>query len=71
MRREFSPGAPVWCVVKLYLLAPRGTVDAGDAGIRVSGNLSIAALTVLNAFNIQVQGTALGLPTVSTPSVGA
>jgi hypothetical protein len=40
----------------VYLIAPRGTVDAGDAGIRVSGSLSIAALSVANADNIQVPG---------------
>jgi Filamentous haemagglutinin family outer membrane protein len=45
------------------LLPPRGTVDAGDAGIRVSGNLVIAAFQVLNANNIQVQGTSVGVPT--------
>jgi hypothetical protein len=53
------------------LVAPRGTVDAGAAGIRVAGNLNIAALTVLNAFNIQVGGTATGIPTVTGPNVGA
>ncbi len=47
------PGVPAGNV---DLIAPRGTVDAGAAGIRVSGNLNIAALQVLNAFNIQVQG---------------
>jgi hypothetical protein len=53
------------------LVAPRGTVDAGAAGIRVSGDLNIAALLVLNAFNIQVGGTAIGIPTVQGPPVGA
>ncbi len=33
------------------LIAPKGIVDAGDAGIRASGNLNIAALQVLNAGN--------------------
>jgi filamentous hemagglutinin family protein len=42
------------------LVAPLGTVDAGEAGIRVSGNLNIAALTVVNAANIQVQGRTSG-----------
>lgn len=51
------------------LIAPNGTVDAGDAGIRVSGNLTIAAVQVLNAENIQVAGTSTGTP--STPSVSA
>ncbi|WP_176454749.1 filamentous haemagglutinin family protein [Tardiphaga sp. OK246] len=44
------------------LIAPRGTVNAGDAGVRVSGNLNIAALFVLNANNFQVSGEIKGLP---------
>jgi Filamentous haemagglutinin family outer membrane protein len=55
----------------ISLIAPRGTVDAGSAGIRFSGNLVIAALQVLNANNIQGQGTISGLPTVQGPPVGA
>ena len=39
-----------------------GTVNAGDAGVRVSGNLNIAALFVLNANNFQVSGEVKGLP---------
>jgi hypothetical protein len=62
------PGAEPGSV---FLIAPRGTVDAGAAGIRVSGNLFIAALTVLNANNIQVQGVTVGIPTVQGPPVGA
>ncbi len=44
------------------LIAPEGTVDAGDAGIRVSGNLNIAANQVLNAGNISVGGASVGTP---------
>lgn len=44
------------------LIAPRGTVNAGDAGVRVSGNLNVAALYVLNANNFQVSGEVKGLP---------
>ncbi|HVQ67654.1 MAG TPA: filamentous hemagglutinin family protein [Bradyrhizobium sp.] len=44
------------------LIAPQGTVNAGDAGVRVSGNLNIAALFVLNANNFQVSGEVKGLP---------
>jgi hypothetical protein len=55
----------------VYLIAPRGTVDAGDAGIRVSGNLVVAAAQVLNAVNIQVQGTKIGVPVATTVNVGA
>ncbi|WP_249225726.1 filamentous haemagglutinin family protein [Tardiphaga alba] len=53
------------------LIAPEGTIDAGEAGIRVSGNINLAALQVLNAANIQVQGTASGIPTVQAPSITA
>jgi filamentous hemagglutinin len=48
------------------LIAPRGRVDAGDAGIRVSGNLVIAALEIRGTDNIQVSGTSLGVPTNRT-----
>jgi filamentous hemagglutinin len=51
------------------LIAPSGVVDAGDAGIRASGNLSISATRVLNAGNITVGGKSSGVPTTSTPSV--
>lgn len=53
------------------LIAPHGTVNAGDAGIRASGNLNIAAVQVLNASNISVGGKSSGTPTVVTPNVGA
>lgn len=44
------------------LIAPKGAIDAGDAGIRVSGNLNIAATQVLNAENISVSGSSVGTP---------
>jgi filamentous hemagglutinin len=44
------------------LIAPKGTVNAGDAGIRVAGNLNIAAVQVLGASNITVVGTSSGVP---------
>ncbi|MBK8092102.1 MAG: filamentous hemagglutinin family protein [Verrucomicrobiaceae bacterium] len=53
------------------LIAPVGAVDAGDAGIRATGNLNIAAALVLNAGNISVGGTSAGAPSapsVATPS---
>jgi hypothetical protein len=54
------------------LSAPQGTVDAGAAGIRVAGNLTIVAQRISNAYNIQVQGNVSGLPTVaSAANVGA
>jgi len=62
------PGAPTG---NANLLAPRGTVDAGAAGIRVSGDLNVAALQVLNVANIQVQGKTTGVPVVAAVDTGA
>ncbi len=53
------------------LIAPTGTIDAGDAGIRVSGNLNLAAVTIVNAGNIQVGGTSAGVPTIAAPNLGS
>ncbi|MGF6347152.1 filamentous haemagglutinin family protein [Variovorax sp. W2I14] len=53
------------------LIAPLGTIDAGEAGIRVSGNVNIAALQVVNAANIQVKGESSGLPVIASVNVGA
>jgi filamentous hemagglutinin family protein len=53
------------------LIAPLGTIDAGEAGIRVSGNVNLAALQVVNAANIQVKGQSVGIPTVAAVNVGA
>lgn len=53
------------------LIAPLGTVDAGEAGIRVSGNVNVAALRVVNADNIQVQGDSAGVPVAAAVNVGA
>ena len=50
------------------LIAPQGVVDAGDAGIRSSGNLTIAATQVLNAGNIAVAGSSAGTPAPAAPA---
>jgi hypothetical protein len=55
------------------LIAPKGVVDAGDAGIRSTGTLNIAAVQVLNASNIQVTGASTGVPSapvVAAPNLG-
>jgi filamentous hemagglutinin len=44
------------------LIAPVGTVNAGDAGIGASGNINIAAEHVLGLDNIQFGGQATGVP---------
>ena len=61
----FQP-APGIAAPDVFLIAPRGTVDAGAAGVRVAGNLFVAALHVANADNFQVAGAAIGLPPTST-----
>jgi hypothetical protein len=61
---EVPPGS-------IDLIAPLGTIDAGEAGIRVSGDINIAALQVVNAANIQVQGNAVGVPVAPTTDTGA
>ena len=53
------------------LIAPLGTIDAGEAGIRVSGNVNVAALQVVNAANIQVQGESKGIPVAVTVNTNA
>jgi len=55
----------------INLVTPLGTVNAGEAGIRVSGNLNVAALHVVNAANIQVQGKSTGVPVTATVDTGA
>jgi Filamentous haemagglutinin family outer membrane protein len=61
---EIPPG-------NVNLVAPLGTIDVGEAGIRVSGNLNLAARVIINAANIAVAGKATGLPTIVTPNVAA
>ncbi|HUJ27247.1 MAG TPA: filamentous hemagglutinin family protein, partial [Myxococcales bacterium] len=56
---------------RLDLIAPRGEVNAGDAGIRVVGDLNIAAQVVVGVENIQVSGAAAGVPKVEAPNLGA
>ncbi len=62
------PGIPAGDV---DLVAPQGTIDAGEAGIRVSGNLTLAALSVSNANNLSVGGKTAGAPAVAVSNVGA
>jgi hypothetical protein len=54
------------------LIAPAGVVNAGEAGIRATGNLNIAAVAVLNAGNIAVGGASTGLPPpVAAPNIAS
>jgi hypothetical protein len=51
----------------LDLIAPTGVIDAGDAGIRATGNLNLAATRILNANNISVGGNTTGAPPAPPP----
>ncbi|MBB1627367.1 hypothetical protein A9974_19225 [Achromobacter sp. UMC71] len=53
------------------LVAPLGTIDAGEAGIRFSGNVNLAALQVVNAANVVGQGKATGVPVLAAVNVAA
>lgn len=56
------------------LIAPAGVVDAGDAGIRATGDITIAAVQVLNTANIAAGGSSVGVPSApvaAAPNLGA
>lgn len=61
----------------VLLIAPVGEVDAGDAGVRASGNIVVAAARVANADNFKATGDITGVPantitpTIATPSDAA
>lgn len=52
------------------LYAPKGTINAGDAGIR-AGNFFGGALTFLNADNFAVTGASQGTPVADTSALTA
>ena len=58
-------------VANVDLVAVTGLIDAGDAGIRSSGNLHLAATKILNADNIKVAGLSVGVPPAASSSAPA
>lgn len=54
----------------VFLFAPKGVVNAGEAGIGGT-NVTISATAVLGANNIQVGGIGTGVPVASTGSLAA
>jgi hypothetical protein len=54
----------------VFLFAPKGVVDAGEAGIGGT-NVTISATAVLGANNISVGGISTGVPAQSSGSVAA
>ena len=57
----FEPRAPRQSLDRPAAVGTR-RIDAGDAGIRVSGNINLAAVTVVNAGNISAGGSSTGAP---------
>jgi filamentous hemagglutinin family protein len=55
----------------VFLFAPEGVVNAGDAGIGSAGNLTVAAVAVIGTDNIQVGGASTGVPSVQTGGLAA
>lgn len=51
---------------KVYLLAPSGTIDAGEAGVSSASGLVVAALVVKNGDNFSAGGASVGVPSVSS-----
>jgi len=52
----------------IYLFAPKGIIDAGEAGI-AGGNIVLGATEVRNAVNISFSGASVGVPTSSDSSI--
>ncbi|MGL4543563.1 MAG: filamentous hemagglutinin family protein, partial [Polymorphobacter sp.] len=44
------------------LIAPVGTIDAGDAGVRAGGNVFVAGAQVANADNFSADKGTIGIP---------
>lgn len=55
----------------MYLFAPQGAIDAGDAGLRSTGNITLGARTILNASNIQAGGSVSGAPAAASTAAPA
>lgn len=60
----FRP-SPDIAAASVRLIAPVGSVDAGDAGVRASGNVFVAAARVANADNFAAGGTVSGVPSAT------
>lgn len=56
---------------KVTLLAPIGTIDAGDAGIRSSGDIVVIGNVIANAGNFSASGSVTSSGAVSVPSLGS
>ena len=57
--------------VNAFLFAPRGKIDAGDAGISALGNLFVGAAEVIGNGNITFGGLSVGVPTANSGGIAA
>jgi filamentous hemagglutinin family protein len=57
-------GLPTPPAGNIYLFAPQGVIDAGEAGI-AGNNVILGAVQVLNANNISFSGSSVGVPVAS------
>jgi hypothetical protein len=55
----------------VFLFAPKGTINAGEAGIDSAGDVTIRAVQVLNANAISAAGTSSGVPQATPAPIGA
>jgi filamentous hemagglutinin len=53
----------------VYLAAPRGVLDAGEAGVSSAGDLFVGALVINNATNFSAAGASAGVPVADTGSL--
>lgn len=49
----------------VFLFAPTGTIDAGEAGVSSAGNVTVVASQVLNGENFSAGGSSVGVPSAS------
>jgi hypothetical protein len=55
----------------VFLFAPAGFVDAGEAGVVSAGNIIVAAAQVLNAGNFSAGGASVGVPQAPATTLAA
>lgn len=55
----------------VYLIAPKGKINAGDAGIGSAGGLHVAAPVVIGGDNMSAAGPTSGVPMADTGSLAA
>jgi filamentous hemagglutinin len=60
----------------VYLFAPAGFIDAGEAGVSSAGNIFLLARVVFNAKNFSAKGISIGVPVavaggISSAALGA